>query len=51
MDLGICEICTVHLREWAANMENFHIIRLKGYDAILGMPWLTRTNPAIDWAK
>jgi hypothetical protein len=27
------------------------IIPLVGYDVILGIPWLQRHNPSIDWAS
>lgn len=29
--------------------RDFVILPLKGYDAILGMPWLKQVNPDIDW--
>ena len=29
----------------------FCVTELQGYDAILGMPWLQRFNPAVDWAS
>lgn len=31
--------------------ERFNIVDLKNYDMILGLPWLVRHNPDIDWAK
>ena len=29
----------------------FCVTELQGYDAILGMPWLSHFNPAIDWSS
>ena len=31
--------------------ETFYVTELAGYDAILGMSWLKRFNPQVDWAK
>ena len=30
---------------------HFNVIPLQGYDLILGLPWLVKHNPAIDWAR
>lgn len=30
---------------------DFTVTELQGFDAILGMPWLQRHNPAIDWCQ
>ena len=30
---------------------DFTVTELQGFDAILGMPWLRRHNPAIDWQR
>ena len=34
-----------------SDSDVFHTIPLVGYDAILGMPWLKRLNPDIDWVR
>ncbi len=32
-----------------AGYDDFQVMPLGSYDAILGIPWLTEFNPAIDW--
>ena len=31
--------------------EHFDVISLKNYDMIVGLPWLSRVNPKINWRK
>jgi len=31
--------------------EDFVLLPLSGYDAILGMPWLERLDPVISWSR
>ena len=32
-----------------ADIETFHVADLGDFDVILGKPWLSRVNPAVDW--
>jgi hypothetical protein len=34
-----------------ANYDDFQVMPLGNYDAILGIPWLTEINPEIDWRE
>jgi len=38
------------LKNYSVNV-NFTVMKLNGYHAILGMPWLITENPKIDWAS
>ncbi|GAX85799.1 hypothetical protein CEUSTIGMA_g13214.t1 [Chlamydomonas eustigma] len=33
------------------DVDTFHVLDLPAFDIILGMPWLRRLNPRIDWKK
>ena len=48
--VATCELSTVLGKPFRFS-EKFYVTDLAGYDAILGMEWLKRFNPAIDWSE
>lgn len=39
---------TVHIQNYVTHLDTF-VLPIDEYDLILGMPWLQRENPQIDW--
>jgi hypothetical protein len=45
---GVAHSVPVRISSYADRLD-FTVTALRGYDAILGMPWLQKYNPAVDW--
>lgn len=45
---GVAKSVPVSISSYTDRLD-FTVTALRGYDAILGMPWLEQYNPAIDW--
>lgn len=48
-DYGCSPINDVQIGDWHGQVEDLRILELPTVDAILGIPWLRRENPMIDW--
>ena len=51
MGYGICHDTIARIGEWTGEVEDLHVLDLPDMDVILGIPWLEKANPIIDWAN
>ena len=50
-EYGICRDTMARIGDWVGEVEDLHVFDLPEMDVILGIPWLEKANPTIDWAQ